>query len=66
MDDWIDITAKSLDIAGAVDFVTDAGAGGIDVFLGQARFSGPERAISTSSEACSSAARAGSERQSEA
>ena len=35
--DWIEIVEKSLDVERAVQFVSDANAGGIDVFLGTTR-----------------------------
>lgn len=36
-DDWIEITDKPLDTAAAVRFVSQPGAGGIDIFLGTTR-----------------------------
>jgi molybdopterin synthase catalytic subunit len=37
MSDWIEILRTPLPITKAIDFVTDASAGGIDVFLGTTR-----------------------------
>lgn len=37
MNDWVAISTEPLPLAGAIEFVTDPAAGGIDIFLGTTR-----------------------------